>query len=1070
MRNLKRMLSLAMAAVMLVGMMVVGASAATTTNFPDRDKIEHKDAVNTLVSLGVILGKDDGTFDPEGIVTRAEMAKMICVALNGGRDPNLSSTTSTSYPDTVGNWASGYIEYCTNLGIVAGDNTGNFNPSKTVTGTEAAKMLLVAIGYQAEAEGFVGAKWAAMVDLAANDKDLYSDLADLQPSEGLSRDAAAQMVYNAINAQMVEYNYNPVTENGQINLKPVRKDKTALVSGSEYAVTILSDKFGMITAYSYMTGFSYDSDRNEYTYFFNNSAFSSPTIANNYYNGSLKTDADYTDMFGMRVKLLYKNNTDKTVYGMYTKDSSVLADAFSGNLPETIKNDATSVKVDGATIKLTDSADRTPVYAYNGAATGEYLDDLSSTDSLYAIQLLDNEGDGKADVAVKTPLQVLKVNYVGKDSVTFSAQGSKDFDDIDIYDGVAKDDYVLYIDAAYAKLGVPTFTKATVETGSVTGTKSGSQFLVDGEWMVNTTSTTLSVNDEIEYIALGGRIYYAKVTSGATGSQALAMVYRVATTGTIGTSSSKIEAKMIFADGTKKTVNIAKVNGVDVSNFGSVTSGNITGGYDVTGTPVAAATLEATLIGELVNYKVNNDGNYELKNITKDYSAAKVLGYDRTLDAGLTYDVAKNKIGANPSNWVYELAKDAVVFVFEGANDHKEAPANDAKVYSGAELKNTGSDFGTASYVSVGATGLVSKTNGFDYVQAVVLGATALPSITTGANYGYLTSDAYTGYDKSDSKDYIYFTYWDGDSTVNAKAEGTDVTGFVAGAIITFDVGSGDLIKNVSVPASTTGAVTGWDGNKKISLDGDNREISDETVVLYVNTKDKKGVKGDIGMINEAADVDGDTVLDDNVRYITSGSAAGLALLVVDENNYIQPAPARYLPSSSTTANVTAELARAGSVAIDGAWTPDANLTIANGQTVTVYGTLTASYAITGAGKLVITNLAGTASNVQTKHVEVRGSATAANLEGITAVDGNTLTLGDQSSDNAATSNKWFTHTGAATGSTPSTGTPSTAVATTAKIPAGTYVYGTYGFSDNTKSSPDQTGWFMVGVDGTPIK
>lgn len=75
MRNLKRVLSLALASVMLIGMMVVGASAANYDDFSDKDKIVNKEAVSTLVELGVIAGKDDGTYDPTGIVTRGEMAK-----------------------------------------------------------------------------------------------------------------------------------------------------------------------------------------------------------------------------------------------------------------------------------------------------------------------------------------------------------------------------------------------------------------------------------------------------------------------------------------------------------------------------------------------------------------------------------------------------------------------------------------------------------------------------------------------------------------------------------------------------------------------------------------------------------------------------------------------------------------------------------------------------------------------------------------------------------------------------------------------------------------------------------
>ena len=81
MRNLKRALSLVMAAAMLIGMMAVSASAADTyEDFTDKDEIKNTEAVNTMVSLGVINGKEDGSyFDPTGIVTRAAMAKLLAV-------------------------------------------------------------------------------------------------------------------------------------------------------------------------------------------------------------------------------------------------------------------------------------------------------------------------------------------------------------------------------------------------------------------------------------------------------------------------------------------------------------------------------------------------------------------------------------------------------------------------------------------------------------------------------------------------------------------------------------------------------------------------------------------------------------------------------------------------------------------------------------------------------------------------------------------------------------------------------------------------------------------------------
>ena len=69
MKNLKRVLSLALTGVMLVGMMAIGASAV---DFTDGEDIVHTEAVNTMAALNIINGKDDGSFDPKATVTRAQ--------------------------------------------------------------------------------------------------------------------------------------------------------------------------------------------------------------------------------------------------------------------------------------------------------------------------------------------------------------------------------------------------------------------------------------------------------------------------------------------------------------------------------------------------------------------------------------------------------------------------------------------------------------------------------------------------------------------------------------------------------------------------------------------------------------------------------------------------------------------------------------------------------------------------------------------------------------------------------------------------------------------------------------
>ena len=122
MRNLKRALSLALAAIMLVGMMVVSASAASYNDLTDKDQIVNCLLYTSDAALGVINGKEDGSyFDPTGNVTRAEMAKMIATVLNQGADVDgLYVGMNTGLTDVKGHWAESYINYCYSLGIIAG--------------------------------------------------------------------------------------------------------------------------------------------------------------------------------------------------------------------------------------------------------------------------------------------------------------------------------------------------------------------------------------------------------------------------------------------------------------------------------------------------------------------------------------------------------------------------------------------------------------------------------------------------------------------------------------------------------------------------------------------------------------------------------------------------------------------------------------------------------------------------------------------------------------------------------------------------------------------------------------
>lgn len=190
--------------------------------FKDFSSIRHTEAVSECVDLNIISGFPDGSFQPNGNVTRAQMAKMICVALNGGKEPTTAVNKNPTYADVDNHWAEGYIEYCSSKGIVAGIGSGKFNPDGNVTGTQAAKMLLVALGYNAEKEHYVGSGWNVFVDSRAEQVGLYDQLETMDPAKNLSRDNAAQMIWNALQADVVNS------------------------SGSSKGYTLLENTYGML--------------------------------------------------------------------------------------------------------------------------------------------------------------------------------------------------------------------------------------------------------------------------------------------------------------------------------------------------------------------------------------------------------------------------------------------------------------------------------------------------------------------------------------------------------------------------------------------------------------------------------------------------------------------------------------------------------------------------------------------------------------------------------------------------------------------------------------------------------
>lgn len=183
--------------------------------FTDAAQIDHWIAVSTLADLGVIAGKDSGAFDPAASVTRAEMAKMVCAVRFGGHDLMEGPVEDYTFSDARGHWAEKYISDCAQQGIIVGRGEGAFDPNTTVTAAEAAKMALVLLGYPEDVFSLTGPKWKDNTVAIAYSAKLFKDIADLNVDVPLTRDNAAQLLYNALYATTLDAR-EELQENGEI--------------------------------------------------------------------------------------------------------------------------------------------------------------------------------------------------------------------------------------------------------------------------------------------------------------------------------------------------------------------------------------------------------------------------------------------------------------------------------------------------------------------------------------------------------------------------------------------------------------------------------------------------------------------------------------------------------------------------------------------------------------------------------------------------------------------------------------------------------------------------------------
>lgn len=459
MRNIKRILAMSLATVMLCASMVVGSAAS----FNDADKIVNTEAVTVTTGLGIFAGTTNGNFNPTGTTTRAQMAAVIVKMLYGA-DINADQFKGTSkfsdVADFEGGWAEGYINLCSSKGIIAGYGDGTFKPGAAVTTAEATTMIINALGVDA-GEG----TWPLTVMAKAEEMKLFAELA-VKPgtNEALTRDTLASVVFEAIK-------YSPKGTTGY------------KVTGVPYAFDSFSDALSAvfmsdtlnITDITEVVG----EDALASTIF--NMVSVSGFVADNQATGY-----DYTEVNGVALNLV----TDLDMIGHYV--TAYYAEEYENEdkpgIAYAIVDEAKYVVITGdeaidtkkeyqslfGTKKVPTA---TEVYTIDGNYASSIKSNIDGYDQenytapngTYVIY--DGQIIAFIQGATKTLTKVVRVTTTpGKESILVSGipamQNNEDKDVVNAYEGIAKDDYVVVTEAN----GIYTLTKANKVEGKITRT------------------------------------------------------------------------------------------------------------------------------------------------------------------------------------------------------------------------------------------------------------------------------------------------------------------------------------------------------------------------------------------------------------------------------------------------------------------------------------------------------------------------------------------------------------------------------------------------------------------------
>ena len=206
MRNLKKFLALVLAM-----LMVSACAVSVSAVYSDQAAVNasgYAEAVAALTDLRVMVGPGDGSFNPNGTLTRVEAAVMAAKLVSGAKGQSYEWTSSTcQFADVDAAWSFAYINYVAQRNIMTGDGTGAFKPNGTLQVDEAIALAVKATSAKKTSDAIENTKtykptyWATYWINAAEELGLLNGIEVFDYEAPCTRAMMAQIGYNMLSAE-----------------------------------------------------------------------------------------------------------------------------------------------------------------------------------------------------------------------------------------------------------------------------------------------------------------------------------------------------------------------------------------------------------------------------------------------------------------------------------------------------------------------------------------------------------------------------------------------------------------------------------------------------------------------------------------------------------------------------------------------------------------------------------------------------------------------------------------------------------------------------------------------------